>query len=122
MDSVVEASPAQTPQATVKARLERAHELQHNNDVPGVVAELEAGYAQMQATPYKIEFQTRIQLVIELSGAYLSAGELEKARHILEREAAFAEKIYQIMQATGTPYQKREAAGGRVQIRDRARQ
>ena len=41
---------------------------------------------------------------------------------MLSEEADFAEKIVQIIQATGTNEQKRAAAGGRVQVRDRARQ
>jgi thiol-disulfide isomerase/thioredoxin len=127
MDSVAETShsaqeEAATPQAIVLSRLERAHELQNDEDLNGATAELEAASAQAQATPYKIEFQTRIQLAIELSEAYMDAGELGKARHVLDTEAAFAEKIFQIMQASGTPAQKRAAAGGRIQIRDRARQ
>src|SRR5207237_4757590 len=36
--------------------------------------------------------------------------------------AEFAEKIFQAVQLSGTQVQKRAAAGGRVQIRDRARQ
>src|SRR3954462_13100892 len=122
MDSVGETSPARTPQETVKACLTRAHELQDDNNSFGVIAELEAAYAQMQATPYKIEFKTRIEITIELAETYLSTGELEKARHVLERESAFAEKIFQLMQASGTPFQKRESAAGRMQIRDRASQ
>lgn len=127
MDSVMESSPnapeeATTPQMIVAAHLARAHELQHEDDVTSATAELEAAYAQAQATPYQIEFQTRIQLTIELSEAYMEANDLGKARGLLDAEAAFAEKIFQIMQATGSPIQKRAAAGGRVQLRDRARQ
>lgn len=88
----------------------------------GLIVELEAAHARMQAEPYRIEFQTRIRLAIELSNAYLNVGEAEKALHLLESEVTFAEEIFQITQSMGTPFQKREAAGGRVQIRDRARQ
>ena len=125
MDSLVETSSETsglTPQAAVKAHLAHAHELQKEDDLSGVVAALAAAYEQAQATPYEIEFQTRIQLANELSAAYLEMGEAGKAREVLDLEAAFAEKIFQFMQATGTPEQKRAAAGGRVQIRDRARQ
>lgn len=85
-------------------------------------AELEAAYRQAQDAPYQVEFQTRTRLTLELAEAYLYAGDLGKARHLLEREAAFAEEIFQLVRSIGTPSQKREAAGGRVQIRDRARQ
>jgi hypothetical protein len=125
MNSVVETSSdahVQTPQATVKEHLARAHALRREGDLPGLIAELEAAYAQARETPYELEFQTRIQLASELSEAYLGAGEAGKARGLLDEEAAFAEKIFQLVQATGTPEQRRAAAGGRVQIRDRARQ
>ncbi|MDT5123975.1 MAG: hypothetical protein QOC96_3457 [Acidobacteriota bacterium] len=125
MDSLVETSSETsglTPQAMIETHLSRARELQRAGDTAGLRTELEAAFEQAQATPYEIEFQTRIQLATELSAAYLEMGEADKAREVLDLEAAFAEKIFQLVQATGTPEQKRAAAGGRVQIRDRARQ
>ena len=124
MGAVVETSPdahTLTPQAKVEGHLLNARRLQSEGDLSGAIAELEAAYEQARDTPYEIEFQTRIQLAGELSEAYLDAGEVGKARDMLDREAAFAEQLFQLLQFTGTPDQKRAAAGGRVQIYDRAR-
>jgi thiol-disulfide isomerase/thioredoxin len=76
----------------------------------------------VRKNPYKLEFRTHIELGLTLAEIYLEGDEIEKARTMLNERAAFAEKIFQIMQATGTTDQKREASGGRIQIRDRARQ
>ena len=116
-------TPLEKPQARVAAQLKRAYELRRKGgESHAALAELEAAMAQARATPYEIEFRTRVELALALAEAYLAAGELEKARLMIDEEAAFTEKIFQIMQATGTPEQRRAAAGGRVQVRDRARQ
>jgi thiol-disulfide isomerase/thioredoxin len=47
---------------------------------------------------------------------------MDDARTFLAEEVAFAERISQIMQATGTLHQKRSAMSGYLQIRDRATQ
>jgi len=57
-----------------------------------------------------------------LSATYVSLEQLEDARALLADEVAFAGKILQIMQATGTPMQKRAASAGHLQLRDRATQ
>jgi thiol-disulfide isomerase/thioredoxin len=111
------------PQGRVAARLARARELQRaGGEAHAVVNELEMALEQARATPYEVEFRTRVELVLALADAHLAADERAKARSMIEEEAAFVEKIFQIMQATGTTEQKRAAAGGRVQVRDRARQ
>ena len=112
------------PQARVAARLSRAYELQRAGGVDSRAAttEMEVALAEARATPYEIEFRMRVELALALAEAYLHADQLEEARRMIDEEADFAEKIFQIMQATGTPEQKRAAAGGRVQVRDRARQ
>ncbi len=80
------------------------------------------GLAEARTTPYEIEFQTRIQLAMSLADIYQSAGQIQKAGRMLLEESAFAEKISQIMQATGTPPQKRAATSGYLQVRDRSTQ
>ena len=111
------------PQGRVAARLARAYELQRKGgDLRAATTEMEAALAEARATPYEIEFRTRVELALALAEAYLAGGEIEKARRMIDEEVVFVEKIFQIMQATGTPEQKRAAAGGRVQVRDRARQ
>lgn len=117
-----EAAADASPQTRVAAHLTRARELQRESDVRAAVSELEEAMRAARETPYQIEFQTRVELALALGELYVSIDEMEKARRLLKEEAEFTEKIFQIMQATGTPEQKRAAAGGRVQVRDRARQ
>ncbi len=113
---------SEKPQARVATHLVRAYELQRGGgDLLGAITEMEMALAEAHATPYEIEFRTRVELALALADAYLAADKLEDARRMISEEAAFAEKIFQIMQVTGTPEQKRAAAGGRVQVRDRAR-
>jgi thiol-disulfide isomerase/thioredoxin len=125
MNTVAEVSNdagLEKPQTKIEALLARAHELDQEDDAQAAIEILETALAQVRETPYQVDFQTQINLAIELAEAYLEVDEIEKARLVLDERAAFAEKIFQIMQATGTPAHKRAAAGGRVQIRDRARQ
>jgi len=111
-----------SPQAAVAAGLDCAAELQHAGEFHEAATELERAMTVARATPYEIEFQTRIRLGMALSDAYLSLDRIPDARALLKNEVAFAEKISQIMQATGTPAQKRMATSGYLQIRDRATQ
>ncbi len=115
-------SVAAVPQARVAAGLNRASELQHAGRFDEALAELETALATARATPYEIEFQTRIRLGMTLSDVYLELDRIQDARALLGDEAAFAERISQIMQATGTLDQKRAATSGYLQVRDRAAQ
>jgi thiol-disulfide isomerase/thioredoxin len=110
------------PQERVAAHLSDAFELRRQGRHEEASAHLEAALAEARATPYEIEFRTRVEVAITLAELYLAAEELAKARAMLREEADFAERIFQIVQMSGTPDQKRSAAGGRVQLRDRARQ
>jgi thiol-disulfide isomerase/thioredoxin len=112
------------PQARVAAHLARAYELQRDGvgGARSAVMEMERALKLARASAYEIEFRTRVELALALAEAYVAAGQMEEARRMIDEEAAFTEKIFQIMQATGTVEQKRAAAGGRVQVRDRARQ
>lgn len=111
-----------TPQERISARLFQASELRQAGKFAEARAELVKALADARETPYEIEFQTRIQLGMTLTDVYQSTGEIQKAREMLGEELAFAERISQIMQATGTPSQKREATSGALQVRDRATQ
>jgi thiol-disulfide isomerase/thioredoxin len=111
-----------TPQASVETGLDQASELQSVGKLREAAAELEKALATARATPYEIEFQTRIRLGMMLSDVYLSLDQIQNARDLLAVEAAFAERVSQIMAATGTPAQKRAATSGYLQIRDRATQ
>lgn len=117
MDTVTESL-----QAKVEDGLQRARALLARDDLQGAASELEAALNEARSDPYKLEFRTHIELALALAEIYLERDEVENARRLLDERAAFAEQIFQIMQATGTTEQKREASGGRIQIRDRARQ
>jgi thiol-disulfide isomerase/thioredoxin len=111
-----------TPQVLVSAGLDRAAEFQSQGKLEEAAAELEQSAQAARATPYDIEFLTRIRLGMMLADIYLALGRLEDARTFLSEETAFAERISQVMQATGTLHQKRSAMSGYLQIRDRTAQ
>ena len=111
-----------TPQALVLAGLDRAAEFQIGGQLEAAALELEQAVQAARATPYEIEFLTRIRLGMTLADVYLALQRLADARAFLSEETAFAERISQIMQATGTLNQKRQAMSGYLQIRDRLTQ
>ncbi|MDQ3820130.1 MAG: TlpA family protein disulfide reductase [Acidobacteriota bacterium] len=115
-------STERTPQERVNMLLEEAGKLRFEGQMDAATKELESAMDQARATPYEIEFQTRIRLVMTLSDLYLDRGEIDRALALLAEESAFTERISQIMQATGTPTQRRSAVSGHLQIRDRATQ
>lgn len=123
-DTEIGAPPpaATTPQARIAARLERAFDLQDEGRLGDAILELEAALTEARATPDELEFQMRIQLAMELADVYQAAGEIEMANQMLAEETAAAENFFQSLLATGTLAQKRAAAGGVTQIRDRATQ
>lgn len=110
------------PQALVSAGLDRAAQFQSQGNLEAAAAELEQSAQAARATPYEIEFLTRIRLGMMLADVYLALNRLEDARSFLSDETAFAERISQIMQSTGTLNQKRQAMSGYLQIRDRGAQ
>jgi thiol-disulfide isomerase/thioredoxin len=121
-ESEVSTKQTVTPQLNVTASLDRAAELQSVGKLSEAATELEGAMATARATPYEIEFQTRIRLGMTLSDVYLWLDQIEKASALLADEAAFAQKISEIIQATGTPAQKRTATSGYLEVRDRATQ
>jgi thiol-disulfide isomerase/thioredoxin len=113
-------STLETSQERASNGLFRASELRHAGQLSEATVELLSTLVKARETPYEIEFQTRIQLAMTLADLYQASGENQKAREMLAEELAFAEKISQIMQATGSPSQKRQATSGYLQVRDRA--
>src|SRR2546423_11128 len=105
--STESASITVKPQALVSDVLDRAFQLQSFGKLEEAATELEKGLEAARATPYEIEFATRIRLGMTLADLYLSLNRLEDARAFLAEEVEFAERISQLMQATGTPNQKR---------------
>jgi thiol-disulfide isomerase/thioredoxin len=125
MNPVTESSAgvaAESLQAKVVTMLRHARSLLAEDKRSEAASHLEAALGEARRDPYKVEFRTHIELALTLAEIYLEADDIESARLVLNERAEFAEKIFQIMQATGTTEQKREASGGRIQIRDRARQ
>jgi thiol-disulfide isomerase/thioredoxin len=118
----VSTDPTIAPQVHVAAGLDLAAGLQRVGKLSEAAAELEKALATARATPYEIEFQTRIRLAMTLSDVYLSLDQIQKARGLLADEVAFAKKISEIMQATGKPEQRRAATSGYLQVRDRGAQ
>jgi thiol-disulfide isomerase/thioredoxin len=110
------------PQALISAGLDRAAQFQSQGKLDEAAAELEKSAQAARATPYEVEFLTRIRLGMMLADVYLALNQLADARSFLAEETAFAERISQIMQATGTLNQKRQSMSGYLQIRDRTAQ
>ena len=104
-------------------RLAEAYALQHEQeDLSKARDLLEETLSAVRRAPYEIEFRTRTELALALADLYLNLEETRKACSLLDEEAAFADQIFQMVQMHGTTAQKRAAAGGRIQIRDRATQ
>ena len=118
----VSTEQAIAPQVHVAASLDSAAGLQRAGKLSEAATELESALARARATPYEIEFQTRIRLGMTLADVYLSLDQIQSATDMLADEVAFAKKISEIMTATGTPDQRRSATSGYLQVRDRATQ
>jgi thiol-disulfide isomerase/thioredoxin len=107
-----------TPQQRLDASLERALALRSAGDAAGALSELEQALENARLSPYKVKFQTRVRLAMMLTGAYLAAGEVQRAREMLDDEAFYAEQIFSLIQATGSAAEKRMANADRIQIKD----
>lgn len=117
------ATPAASrPQERVAALLAKAFDERRSGDTSGATLSLETAREEARSAPYEIEFRTRVDVALTLAELYLAAGRIDAAREMLREEVAFAERIFQFVQAAGDADQKRAAAGGRIQLRDRARQ
>src|SRR5947209_10740664 len=79
---------------------------------------LEDSLGRARENPYTVKFRTRVQLATMLTGIRLAQDDLQSARELIKEEAAFARHLFQIIQVKGTEWQKREATGDLVQIRD----
>jgi thiol-disulfide isomerase/thioredoxin len=108
------------PQERLILRLERAIELRGAGDVDGATSELERALEEARQTPYEIKLQTRVRLTTMLTGSYLAIGKTRQAREMLAEESVYAEKIFELIQATGSVAEKRMANADRIQIRDLA--
>ena len=119
VDAGISVGPVK-PQELVTNMMGRAFESRQSGKIVEAASSLEGALAEARKTPFEIEFQTRIQLAMSLGDVYQEIGEVAKAQEMLLAESSFAEKIAQVMQATGTPSQKRAAMSGYLQVRDRS--
>jgi len=120
--SVETVTPAESikPQDRVTGLMGNAFAARQAGKLTDAAEHLELALVEARKTPYDMEFQTRIQLGMSLADVYVELGEIEKASEMLVSELAFAERVSQVIQATGTPSQKRSATGGFLQVRDRS--
>lgn len=77
---------------------------------------------QIQTAPVHAPFAARVQLALVVADTYLDAGQREQAGRVLLDESGYAEQINRLIGVSGTPEQRRAAAAGRMQLRDRAAQ
>jgi len=77
-----------SPQTTVATALDRAAQLNRAGKL-GRRGRVGSALAAARATPYEIEFQTRVRLGMALSATYVSLEQLEDARALLADEVAF---------------------------------
>lgn len=117
-DMTVEEAAAITPQEQLTRRLESAIELRLAGEQEAALSELEQALAEARRKPYEIKLQTRVRLATMLTSSYLAADRLQQAREMLAGEADHAEKIFELIQATGSVAEKRMANADRIQVRD----
>lgn len=91
-------------------------------DSRAAAAVLSAALGRVRAEPFGTPFVARVQLALATADAQIDAGDRERARRTLLDEAGFCEQIVQLLAADGTPEQRRSAATGRLQVRDRLAQ
>jgi thiol-disulfide isomerase/thioredoxin len=114
------AGPA-LPTAVREAR-QQAGEARRAGRLDLAAAALEAALGGLREEPLGAPFLARVQLGLVLADTYLDAGDRERARQLLLDESGYAERIYHLTRLSGSPDQKRAAATGRLQVRDRAAQ
>lgn len=125
MDTAANTPADPSPSVTsgrVAARRERGFARWREGKLSEATTELEAALAEAREPPYELPLGERLQLAMQLADLHLGADATERARELLAEEANFAEELFQMIQLTGTPDQKRATHGAYIQIRDRAAQ
>lgn len=110
------------PQERAAEGLRTAMRLHHEQQLDRAVAGLQRSLEDARATPYEIEFETRVRLGLELADVLMERGELPAARQVLGDELAFAGGIVEWIGRIGDADQQRTARQGYSQLRDRAAQ
>jgi thiol-disulfide isomerase/thioredoxin len=85
-------------------------------------AELQSAIEIARSSPYDVSYEVWTRLLVDLVDVLVASNEIERARATMAQDAPFIGKINEIMQATGSPDQKRQAAGGWIKVRDRQTQ
>lgn len=109
-------SPSLPEAITVAARLRR------DGRVHDAAALVESALSDARARPSDTPFRDRVLLGLTLADLYLLADQRDRARGLLDTEAAFAERVLQLTRQSGTPEQVHAASAGCCQLRDRATQ
>lgn len=111
------------PKVPISPQVERAAALWREGKLAQATTELEAVLdSPGQPGAGQLDFQSRLQVALQLAELYIATDRLGLARHLLDREAAAAQELFEVIQQTGSPDQKRVVQSGYVQIRDRAAQ
>lgn len=114
--------PAPALPAEVLAALRQADLARRDGRIDLAVAALDGALAGLRERPLAAPFDARVLLALTLADTLLAAGRRDRARQLLLDESGYAERIYHLTRISGTPEQRRAAATGRLQVRDRALQ
>ena len=106
-------SPPLPEALTVAARLRR------DGRVHDALARVESALAEARGKPANTPFRDRVLLGLTLADLLLLAGQHERARSLLDSEAAFAEQVLELTRLSGSPDQVLAASAGCYQLRDR---
>ena len=113
---------AESMSERVEVLLKSAGRSRQNDQADEAIDTLETALGLARSSPYDVSYETWTRLVVESVDALIARKSTEQARFIMSRDGAFIKQINDIMQATGTPDQKRLAAGGWIKVRDRQTQ
>jgi thiol-disulfide isomerase/thioredoxin len=113
---------AESVNERVEALLMSAGRARQESRSEQALEQLESALELARSSPYDVPYEAWTRLVVESVDVLVARMELDKARSIMDKDAAFIKRVNDIMQATGTPDQKRQAAGGWIKVRDRQTQ
>jgi thiol-disulfide isomerase/thioredoxin len=106
----------------VEALLQSAGRARQDRDSSSALEQLQTALELARSSPYDVSYDIWTRLVVESVDVLIARNDLDTAREIMDRDAAFIKQVNDIMQATGAPDQKRLAAGGWIKVRDRQTQ